>query len=77
MAGSYLYIWFVFYVSLPNEIKLLLFNIFFFAHTSRCFRVQKLCFCKLTLENLEVDVAGRILNCTFSYFILQKLINNE
>ena len=30
MAGSYLYIWFVFYVSLPNEIKLLLFNIFFF-----------------------------------------------
>ena len=29
-AGSHLYIWFVFYVSLPNQIKLLLFNIFFF-----------------------------------------------
>ena len=29
-AGSYLYIWFVFYVSLPNQIKLLLFDIFFF-----------------------------------------------
>ena len=25
-----LYIWFVFYASLPNEINLLLFNIFFF-----------------------------------------------
>ena len=30
LAGSRLYIWFVFHVSLPNEIKLLLFNIFFF-----------------------------------------------
>ena len=30
MAGSHLYIWLVFYASLPNEIKLLLFNIFFF-----------------------------------------------
>ena len=30
LAGSHFYIWFVFYVSLPNEIKLLLFNIFFF-----------------------------------------------
>ena len=29
-AGSHLYIWFVFYVSLPNEIKLFLFYIFFF-----------------------------------------------
>ena len=27
-------IWFVFYVSLPNEIKLLLFNIFFFENGS-------------------------------------------
>ena len=30
LAGSHLYIWFVFYVSLPNEIKLLLLNVFFF-----------------------------------------------
>ena len=30
LAGSYFYIWFVFFVSLPNLIKLLLFNIFFF-----------------------------------------------
>ena len=30
-AGSYLYIWFVFYVSLHNEIKQLHFHIFFFA----------------------------------------------
>ena len=29
-GGSHLYILFVFYVSLPNEIKLLLFNIFIF-----------------------------------------------
>ena len=29
-----LYIWFVFYVTLPNEIKLLLFNIFFFGRTT-------------------------------------------
>ena len=30
-SSSHLYIWFVFYVSLPHEIKLLLFNLFFFA----------------------------------------------
>ena len=30
MAGSHFYIWFIFYVSLPNQMKLLLFNIFFF-----------------------------------------------
>ena len=33
LAGSYFYIWFVFHASLPNQIKLLLFNIFFFDHT--------------------------------------------
>ena len=30
LAGSYFNIWFVFYASLPNQIKLLLFNFFFF-----------------------------------------------
>ena len=31
---AHLYIWFVFYVILPNEIKLLLFDIFFFGLNS-------------------------------------------
>ena len=31
LAGSYFYIWFVFYANLPYYIKLLLFSIFFFA----------------------------------------------
>ena len=34
-GGSYFYIWFVFYVSLPNEIKLLLFNIFFLTFSTK------------------------------------------
>ena len=36
-----LYIWYVFYVSLPNEMKLLLFYIFFFGRYPDCFHSQK------------------------------------
>ena len=48
-AGSQLYIWFVFYASLPNEIKLLLFNIFFFGETSCILYMNKISVCNSML----------------------------
>ena len=75
MAGSHLYIWFVFYASLPNEIKLLLFNIFFFGLTF-CLRKMFAFKCVIPLKIRKVDTFWTVCKITIIPFNLQSTYIN-
>ena len=73
LKNIYCYIWFVFYVNLPNEMKLLLFNIFFFTTVPSLFLVGRLILSRLYCSMINAGLHP--FNCEKSHVQLWTSMN--